>query len=58
MTHFQHGLPTEKAAGTDQITYPKSVDIARTYANRTVIRTLAMLVKKWENQRENDHDNQ
>ena len=45
MPHFQHGLPTERSAGTDQITYPKSVDIARTYANRTVIRTLAMLVK-------------
>ncbi|SCB30184.1 Choline dehydrogenase [Rhizobium hainanense] len=45
MPHFQHGLPTERAAGTDQITYPKSVDIVRAYANRTVIRTLAMLVK-------------
>lgn len=43
--HFQHGLPTERSAGTDQITYPKSVDIAPAYANRTVIRMLAMLVK-------------
>jgi choline dehydrogenase-like flavoprotein len=45
LPHFQHGLPTERNAGTDQITYPKSVDIVRAYANRTIIRTLAMLVK-------------
>jgi hypothetical protein len=45
LPHFQHGLPTERAAGTDQITYPKSVDIVRAYANRTVIPALAMPVK-------------
>jgi len=35
----------KKNIATDQNTYPKSVDVIRAYANRTIIRALAILVK-------------